>query len=285
MGIAEKIGSLGIVPVIKLKNAENAVPLCRALAKGGLPVAEITFRTEAAEESIRRVSAEMPDILVGAGTVLTCEQADRAIAAGAKFIVSPGLNPDVVRHVLDKNVPIFPGCATASDIERAIGLGLKVVKFFPAEAMGGIATIKALSGPYGDMRFMPTGGVSEKNLNDYLAFGKVLACGGSWMAKDDLIDAGRFDEIENMTRVAVQKMLGFEILRVGLVGGEELAAIFGGQVGEKLQGATDKGCLTVGCNSLARAKAYLQGVGVELLEGSDCLKREVGGLRVQLVQK
>ena len=148
MDMNKKIEALGIVPVVVLNDADDAVPLCKALAEGGLPVAEITFRTAAAEESIRRVAKELPDVLVGAGTVLTCEQVDRAIAAGAKFIVSPGFNPEVVGYCVEKGYPIFPGCPTTSDIEKAMSYGLKVVKFFPAEAMGGIKVIKAVAAPY-----------------------------------------------------------------------------------------------------------------------------------------
>ena len=201
------------------------MPLCRALANGGLPVAEITFRTAAAEESIRRVAQELPEVLVGAGTVLTIEQVNTAMNAGAKFIVTPGFDEEVTRYCVENNIPIFPGCPTTSDIQKAIKCGLKVVKFFPAEAMGGLNAIKAVAAPYGGMLFMPTGGVSEKNLNDYLAFDKIIACGGSWMAKEDLINAGKFDEIEAMTRSAVQKMLGFEIKHVGINCGDEEEAM------------------------------------------------------------
>ena len=155
MSITERIALLGIIPVIKISNAADAVPLCGALMRGGLPVAEITFRTDAAEAAIQNVSAAMPDMLVGAGTVLTTDQVDRALGAGAKFIVSPGLNPEVVLHCIARGVPIFPGCATAGEIERALSLGIKTVKFFPAEAMGGISSVKALSAPYGDVRFIP----------------------------------------------------------------------------------------------------------------------------------
>lgn len=202
MDMNKKIEALGIVPVVVLNDADDAVPLCKALAEGGLPVAEITFRTAAAEESIRRVAKELPDVLVGAGTVLTCEQVDRAIAAGAKFIVSPGFNPEVVGYCVEKGYPIFPGCPTTSDIEKAMSYGLKVVKFFPAEAMGGIKVIKAVAAPYGSMRFMPTGGVNEKNLLDYLSFNKIICCGGSWMVKADLIKNGEFEKICNLTKEA-----------------------------------------------------------------------------------
>ena len=185
-----RIEELGIVPVVKLSRADDAVPLAKALIAGGLPVAEVTFRTAAAEESIRRMAEAFPEMLVGAGTVLSIEQVERAIGAGAKFIVTPGFNPRVVSYCVEHDIPIFPGCPTTSDIEQALELGLKVVKFFPAEQMGGLATIKAVSAPYGQMRFMPTGGVNEKNLCQYLACDKIVACGGSWMVKPELIEAG-----------------------------------------------------------------------------------------------
>ena len=174
--VLKEIYQIGIVPVIALEDAKDAQPLAKALIDGGLPCAEVTFRTAAAEESIAIMTAEYPDMLVGAGTVLTTEQVDRAVAAGAKFIVSPGLNPEVVKYCIGKNIPICPGCSNPSDIEQAIALGLDVVKFFPAEAAGGLAMIKAMSAPYVNMKFMPTGGINASNLNDYLGFKKVIAC-------------------------------------------------------------------------------------------------------------
>jgi len=188
---------LGIVPVVKLDNAKDAAPLAKALCEGGLPCAEVTFRTDAAEEAIRIMASNYPDMLVGAGTVLTTEQVDRAVNAGATFIVSPGLNPKIVKYCLEKGIPIVPGCANPSDIEQAIELGLDVVKFFPAEAAGGLNMIKAMSAPYVNMKFMPTGGINEKNLNTYLDFPKIIACGGSWMVNDAMIKAGEFDQIKN----------------------------------------------------------------------------------------
>ena len=178
--VLEKIGAIGIVPVIKIDDVEKAVPLAKALCEGGLPVAEVTFRTEEAEEAIKRITAEVPEMLVGAGTVLTTEQVDRAVNAGAQFIVSPGLNPRVVKYCVEKGVPITPGTANASDIEQAIELGLDVVKFFPAGSLGGVSTIKALAAPYTKMKFMPTGGVNAKNLNDYLSFRSWPAAAPGW---------------------------------------------------------------------------------------------------------
>ena len=198
----KQIGSTGIVPVVVLNKADDAEPLAQALAKGGLPCAEVTFRTDAAEESIRRIAKKFPEMFVGAGTVLTTEQADRAVGAGAKFIVSPGLNPKVVEHCLKKGYPITPGIMTPTELEMALGFGLDVVKFFPAENAGGLKMIKAMSAPYTMMKFMPTGGINATNVRDYLACNKILACGGSWMVKGDLVTAGNFAEIERLTKEA-----------------------------------------------------------------------------------
>lgn len=198
----KKIGETGIVPVVVLNRVADAEALAESLIKGGLPCAEVTFRTDAAEESIRAIAKKFPDMFVGAGTVLTTEQADRAVDAGAKFIVSPGLNPKVVEHCLKKNYPITPGIMTPSELEIALGFGLNVVKFFPAENAGGLKMIKAISAPYTMMKFMPTGGINTTNVRDYLACDKILACGGSWMVKGDLINAGDFARIEELTKEA-----------------------------------------------------------------------------------
>ena len=198
----KKIGQTGIVPVVVLNKVEDAQPLAQALIAGGLPCAEVTFRTDAAEGSIRSIAKKFPDMFVGAGTVLTTEQVDRAIGAGAKFIVSPGLNPKVVEYCLKKGYPITPGIMTPSELEVALGFGLDVVKFFPAENAGGLKMIKAMSAPYTMMKFMPTGGINATNVRDYLACGKILACGGSWMVKGDLVNAGDFAQIEKLTREA-----------------------------------------------------------------------------------
>ncbi|PYG85851.1 2-dehydro-3-deoxyphosphogluconate aldolase/(4S)-4-hydroxy-2-oxoglutarate aldolase [Ruminiclostridium sufflavum DSM 19573] len=214
--ILSKISLIGIVPVVKINDTEKAVPLAKALSDGGIPAAEITFRTEQAEEAIVRITKEMPDVLVGAGTVLTTEQADRAIKAGAGFVVSPGLNPQVVAHCMQKGIPVIPGCSNPSDIEQAMALGLDVVKFFPAEAAGGVKMLKALSGPYGNMKFMPTGGITADNVNDYLSFSKVIACGGSWMVPENLIKQGNFEKITILAREAMESILGFKLSHVGI---------------------------------------------------------------------
>lgn len=214
--ILQTISNIGIVPVIAIDDASKAVPLAHALAAGGLPAAEVTFRTAAAEDAIRAISREVPDMLVGAGTVLTREQLDRALDAGAQFIVSPGFNPDMVKYGLSKGALMLPGTATGGEMEQAMALGLEVVKFFPAEQNGGIAKIKALAGPYKTLKWMPTGGVNTKNLMDYLAFDQIAACGGTWMVKKELIENEKWDEITRICREAVKTMLGFSIHHVGI---------------------------------------------------------------------
>lgn len=203
MTILEQIGNIGVVPVIAMTDIEKAVPLAKALMVGGIPCAEVTFRTAQGEECIRRIAAELPDVLVGAGTVLTTEQVDRALAAGAKFIVSPGFNPEVVKYCIAKDVPVIPGCITPTEMEAAMTLGLTTLKFFPAEQAGGLAFIKAVAAPYPNLRFMPTGGIHAGNLGSYAAFDKIVACGGSWMCTRELIDAGDFEEITRLSREAV----------------------------------------------------------------------------------
>ena len=200
--ILEQLGTYGIVPVVVLQDAAKAEPLAEALCKGGLACAEVTFRTDAAEESIRIMSEKFPEMLVGAGTVLTIEQADRAVKAGAKFIVSPGLNPEVVKWCQAHEVPVIPGIVTPTEMEQAIGLGLTMVKFFPAEPAGGVAMIKAMAAPYVGIKFMPTGGINAKNLEDYLSFDKIICCGGSWMVKGELVKNGEFDKIRDLTAEA-----------------------------------------------------------------------------------
>lgn len=318
MEMLERLSLAGIVPVIKVDDAADAVPLCRALAEGGLPVAEITFRTAAAAEAIARVGRELPGVLLGAGTVLTCEQVDRAMAAGAKYIVSPGINPEMVRHCQKVGVPVLPGCANPSDIETALSLGLKTVKFFPAEAIGGLPLIKALAAPYVDVTFVPTGGISEKNLLDYLSFPKVVACGGSWMVPDAAIKAKDWAAIRELTAAAVRTMLGFELAHVGVncdspEGASSVAGSFGNLlcwpvkegnssvfVGAELEimkakGRGTMGHLAIRTNTLPRARAYLESRGYRFIEESANIKEgktlaiyaegEIGGFAVHLLQK
>lgn len=202
--ILEELQKKRIVPVVVLRNIADAKPLAQALCDGGLPCAEVTFRTETAADCIKIMSEEFPNMLIGAGTVLTTAQADQAIKAGADFIVSPGLNPTVVKHCIKKKYPIIPGVNNPSDIEAALSFGLTLVKFFPAEASGGLEMIKALSAPYPQIRFMPTGGITPDNLHTYLAFDKVVACGGTWMVQDSFIKLQNFEEIKRLTEDAIR---------------------------------------------------------------------------------
>ncbi|MBQ1547482.1 MAG: bifunctional 4-hydroxy-2-oxoglutarate aldolase/2-dehydro-3-deoxy-phosphogluconate aldolase [Lachnospiraceae bacterium] len=204
MTINEKIQAIGIIPVVVLDEAKDAAALGNVLCRGGLPAAEVTFRTDAAEESIRIMSRECPDLFVGAGTVLNVLQAERAVDAGAKFIVSPGFSEDVVSWCLDRDIPVFPGTVTPTEMTKAVEYGLSVVKFFPAEPAGGLKYIKACAAPFTGLKFMPTGGINEKNVRDYLSYDRIIACGGSWMVKKDMIKEGRFEEIEKLVREAAE---------------------------------------------------------------------------------
>lgn len=316
--VLQRLSRTGIVPVIAIDDAEKAVPLARALTAGGLPAAEVTFRTAAGEEAIRRIARECPEVLVGAGTVLNLEQCDRALAAGARFIVSPGYNETLVNYCVEKGVPVLPGCANASDMTRAVNAGLKLVKFFPAEQSGGVSFLKALA-PVFPLDFMPTGGVNTKNLMDYLSFDRVAACGGTWMVKKDLISGGQWDEITRISREAVKTMLGFELRHVGINCADEAEAertarsfcallgleyrpgnssIFAGTAVECMKtpflGA--RGHLAIGTNSVDRAIYHLELQGAAFDEStrktdakgaakSIYLKDEIGGFAVHLVQK
>ena len=201
--LLQKVQRMGVVPVVVLNDAKDAEPLAKALCDGGLPCAEVTFRTDAAEESICIMKNAFPEMLIGAGTVLTIDQVERAVAAGAEFIVSPGFDLEIVDYCLGKDIPVLPGCVTPSEVIQAVKRGLEVIKFFPAEQYGGVATLKALAAAFPNVKFMPTGGISAKNLAEYLGFKKILACGGSWMVKGDMIAAGEFDKIKEMTAEAV----------------------------------------------------------------------------------
>ena len=200
----EQIEMRKLVPVVKLDRAEDAVPMGRALCEGGLPVAEVTFRTDAAEESIRAMKKAFPDMIVGAGTVVNLEQAKRAVDAGSAFLVSPGTSTKIIEFALEQGVPVFPGVCTPTEIMTCMEYGLPVVKFFPAKQYGGLDTIKALAAPFPSMRFMPTGGVSAANVKEFLSFKKIIACGGSWMVKDTFVQEGNFAEIVRLTKEAVE---------------------------------------------------------------------------------
>ncbi len=315
----DKLATIGIVPVVAIKDSNKAVPLAKALSEGGLPCAEITFRTAEGEEAIKKISSELPDVIVGAGTILTTEQVDRAINAGAKFIVSPGLNPKIVKYCKEKNIPIVPGCANPSDIEVALELGLEFVKFFPAEQAGGLNYIKAIAAPYKNVRFMPTGGINVNNLNDYLSYEKIVCCGGSWMVKPELIDEGKFDEITKLTKEAVKKMLGFELAHIGintnnaeeaLKASKMFELIFDFEIKEgnssyflsnsieimKSPYYGKNGHIGIYTCSIDRAIAFLSKRGFEFIEQSIktnakgriaaiYLKDEIAGFAVHLVQK
>jgi len=199
----QAIGKLALVPVVQIEHSKDATNLGKALLDGGLPCAEITFRTEPAEEAIKSIAASMPEIILGAGTVLTSAQAEKAVSAGAQFVVSPGFNPKVVDWCLNHEVPVIPGVATPTEIEMALDKGLTILKFFPAQAVGGIEMLKAISAPYVGVKFIPTGGINAQNLANYLKLPMVFACGGSWFVKADLISNGNFKEITRLTKEAV----------------------------------------------------------------------------------
>lgn len=202
--ILEKIKKMGIVPVVVIETVKDAVPLSDALCKGGLACAEVTFRTAAASDAIRLMKDAHPEMLVGAGTVLTTAQVDSAVQAGAEFIVSPGFDSEIVDYCIEKKIPVLPGCITPSEVAQAVRRGLSVIKFFPAEQAGGLPFIKAIAAPYTSLSFMPTGGINSENVKKYLEYDRIFACGGSWMVKGKLISEGRFDEIENLTREAAE---------------------------------------------------------------------------------
>ena len=266
----KKIYQIGIVPVVKITDLDSAVPLARALGRGGIPVTESTFRTQYAADAIRYIKKEVPGILVGAGTVLTVEQVDEALDAGAEFIVTPGFNTAVVDHCLERGCLVLPGAPNTSDIERALERGIRVVKCFPAEAMGGLAYIKAVAGPYSDMMFMPTGGINAKNLNVYLSYDRVLACGGSWMVDTKKIETGDYAGITALCKDAVDTMLDLKVsgltveaptVRQGT--DESSFKKMFSKTGnfeimfEALETSCKNGYLTVDCNNLDRAIFHL----------------------------
>jgi 2-dehydro-3-deoxyphosphogluconate aldolase/(4S)-4-hydroxy-2-oxoglutarate aldolase len=297
--VLEELGRIGIVPVIKIDDVEKAVPLAKALIAGGIPCAEITFRTAQGEEAIRRIAAEVPGILLGAGTVLNTDQVDRAVKAGAKFIVSPGFNPKVVAHCVEKGIPVTPGCSNPSDIEQALEFGLEVVKFFPAEQAGGLDYIKAIAAPYPGLKFMPTGGINALNIAKYISYEKIHACGGSWMVSADLIRAGDFEGITKLSREAVMNLLGFSVLHFGLNAGQEetarsqarlffdlfgfplkdgAASVFAGDIIEIMKKPDAPGVhghIGIGTNSFPRALAWLERRGIAFDESS--VKKDPNG--------
>ena len=317
--VLTKISEIGIVPVIAINDAQKAVPLARALIAGGIPCAEITFRTAQGEESMRRIAGEVPEIMLGAGTVTTVEQVDRAVTAGAKFIVSPGFNLKVASYCIDKGLPFTPGCSSPSDIEQALEMGFDVVKFFPAEQAGGLDFIKAIAAPYTTVKFIPTGGINATNIAKYLAFEKIIACGGSWMVTAQLIDSGNFDEITRLCREAVRIVMGFELAHIGVNAANEteamgIAELFAAAFGFQLKNGNSSvfagsavevmkqpylgvnGHIAIQTNSIVRAKAYLKSKGFGFDENTVkndekgkpatvYLNRNIGGFAVHLLQK
>lgn len=307
----------GIIPVIKLEDTSKAAELAKALRDGGINAAEVTFRAAGADKVISDMTKAYPDMLVGAGTVLTAEQCDAAIEAGAKFCVAPGLNAKVVKHCLDRGVPFAPGVANGSQIEEAMELGLDFVKFFPAEAAGGLAYIKSVAAPYSNMKFMPTGGINENNLNTYLGFKKIICCGGSWIVPDKLIKACDWAGITALCRAAVNKMLDYQIVHVGIncenedeakatsasfakmFGWEQKvgnSSVFAGTAVEcmKTPFKGKNGHIAVACNSLRRAVYQLNSQGIETEKSAAetdadtkavYLKDEFSGFAVHLVER
>ena len=317
--IVKKISRIGILPVLKLDREEDAVPVGEALLRGGLACVEVTFRTDAARGAIEKLAKECPDMLVGAGTVLTTGQVDEAVAAGARFIVTPGLNPMIVRYCQAKDIPIIPGINNPTGIEQAMVMGLDVVKFFPAQQSGGIEMIKAMGAPYINIAFLPTGGISYDNMNDYLNNKKVVAVGGSWVVNEKMINAGDFDGIARVTREAVDHMLGFRLEHVGIncakaEDAEQNAAIcrnafsfdtrelpvsyFAGSGLEFMKegGRGTNGHIAISTNSVDRAVYHLQQRGIEVdmstaqynPDGSMrfvSLQNEIGGFAYHLVKR
>jgi len=317
--VLEELKKIGIIPVIKIDDAAKAVPLAKALIAGGIPCAEVTFRTAQGEEAMRLINRDVPGILLGAGTVLTTAQVDKAKAAGAKFIVSPGFNPKVVSYCVEKGIPVTPGCSNPSDIEMALEFGLEVVKFFPAEQAGGLEYIKAIAAPYTTVNFIPTGGINAQNIAKYLAYEKIVACGGSWMVSADLINAGEFDKITALCREAQLNLLGLSVVHVGINAGDEnearkaadrFSALFGFQNKDgnssifsgdgieimKSPFLGKNGHIAIGTNSVFRARAFFERQGVEFNAESAktdakgnlhaiYFKEEIGGFAVHLVQK
>ena len=314
----KKIGNLGIVPVVKIMNAADAVDLGKALVRGGLPIAEITFRTDAAEEAIKKLHNKLPELLLGAGTVLTIDQVKKAVAAGAEFIVAPGFNSEVVDYCMENNIPVVPGVNSPTQIEMALKRNLSVLKFFPAEASGGLAMLNSMAAPYGNLKFMPTGGVNTSNINEYLSSDRVLACGGTWMVKPDMISAGKFDEIAAISKDAVMNMLGFELMHIGINEKNEnkaksaaddfgslfsfpikegASSIFAGTGFEimKSKFLGEHGHIAIGTNSIERAIAYFKRNGVKILPETAkekngkmiaiYLDKEISGFAIHLLQK
>jgi 2-dehydro-3-deoxyphosphogluconate aldolase / (4S)-4-hydroxy-2-oxoglutarate aldolase len=316
--IYDQIGVLGIVPVVVIEDEAQAEPLAEALSAAGLPCAEITFRTTAAAGAIYRISKSFPMLLVGAGTVLNVDQAKKAVDNGARFIVSPGTNRKVLEYCNRTGIPAIPGVVTPSELMVALELGHTVVKFFPAEACGGISYLRALAAPFGGVRFIPTGGIDESNLLPYLKHPAVLACGGSWMVKQDAISSGKFDDIRTITQQAVSLVLGFDlrhvginsddagtaqslalrlsdVLNIGVKDGNSSLFVGSGIEILKKHYLGKNGHLALSTNSIPRALAWFARKGIKPMKDTENYKDgklmtvyldlDMGGFAVHLVQK
>ena len=317
--VLERVYEIGIIPVIAFNSVDEAIPLCKALMDGGLPAAEVTFRTACAEECIRKIHEELPDMLLGAGTVLTKDQADRAMGAGAAFVVAPGYDPHVTQHVIDKGGLMMPGTCSAGEMQQAMNQGCEAIKFFPAEANGGVDMIKNIGAALKTAKWMCTGGVNAKNVNTYLANPQIIAVGGTWMCKSDKIKAGAWDDITAACKEAVDVMLGLELGHIGincaddaeamktaeLLGGLLSKAVAPGNssifVGNKefeimkKPGRGTHGHIAVKCNNIDRAVYHLGQRGVKFDMDSMVTKNgkniavyladEVAGFAIHLVQK
>lgn len=314
---AEQVHAIGIIPVVKIDDASKAEALAGALIKGGIPAAEVTFRTDAAEEAIKRISKAYPEMLVGAGTVLSVENADKAVKAGAKFIVSPGFDEEVVDWCIAHNVPVSPGLCTPSEIQKGLKRGLTVMKFFPAEASGGVGMLKNFAGPFANVRFMPTGGINLSNLAEYAKCPNVISVGGTWMVKADLINNEKWDEITQMCLDAEKALQGLTLVHVGINTKDQkscdaLAADFNkvgmavtkaGKSSTFMDGKIEimnhpfygtNGHLGYSCYDVDRTMAYLSRLGFHFIPESIIkdakgtkvvyLKEEIGGFAIHLVR-
>ena len=316
--IIEKVYQIGIIPVIAFNSVDEALPLCKALSDGGLPAAEVTFRTACAEDCIRLIHKEMPDMLLGAGTVLTKDQVDRAMDAGASFIVSPGFDPNVCAYVYEKGGLMMPGTCSAGEMQQAMNLGCEAIKFFPAEANGGVNMLKNIGGALKTAKWMCTGGINAKNVNEYLGYDQIFAVGGTWMCKSDVIKAQQWDKISAMCKEAVDTMLGLKLVHIGINAGSEdeamaIANLLGGLLSMKVApgnssifvgnkefeimkqpGRGAKGHIAIGCNNVDRAIYHLSRRGVKFDLDSKNVKNgktiscyladEIGGFAFHLVQ-
>lgn len=307
-----------IVPAIKINDVEDAVPVADALRRGGINVIEITFRSPAALEAVKRISVKFPDMLVGAGTILTKEQVDAAVEAGAKFIVAPGFNPEIVKYCISKNVTIIPGCTSCGEMEQAMALGLEIVKFFPAEQSGGPQFLKAVYGPYKNLKFLPTGGIDETNISSYLQLPNVIACGGSFIAKEAVVTSKNYEAIVTKVKYTLKSILDMKIKHIGINHKDDAEAyktaglltkflmsdiddhekgMFIDSKFEllKFNGRGEKGHVAVSTNFPDRAKTYLESQGFEFDESSAqydkdgrlnviYLKDDIGGFAFHLIK-